>query len=70
LSQRLFDFWREWHAQATACGTAHGNSSLADPAVEPIRRDSETCRNFFDTELAGSEQLWPVDVIGVTDPLN
>src|SRR5580692_10181859 len=57
LSQRLFEFRREPHAQATLCGAAHGNLSLTDPEVERVRCDTETGCNLFHTQLARSEQL-------------
>ena len=70
LSQRSFDFGREGHAQAAARGTAHVNSSLTDPGVKRICRDPEAGGNLFHTQLARSEGLQLVDVVGVTDPLN
>src|SRR6266852_651565 len=70
LSQCLFDFWRERHAQAASRGAAYGNLSLTDPGVERVRCDPETGCDLFHTQLARSEQLWPVDVVGVTHPLD
>src|SRR5271169_6209759 len=68
-SQCLFDFRRERHAQAASRGAAYGNSSLADPRVEHVGCDPETGCDLFHTQLTRSEQLWPIDMVGVTHPL-
>ena len=70
LSQCLFDFRRAWHTQTPAGSPACDESSFTDPAINHIRCDPEPGCKLFHIELARSEGLQLIDVVGVTDPLN